>query len=79
LSQNVDAKSLLQEFDSITGAHALMDADVFNDDHVYKSCLNQVGCHHLRVLVLFDQRPCSFESFNSRFGLFAQNPMLISI
>jgi hypothetical protein len=43
LVQNVDVKALLREYDSVTGLHNIMEPEAFNDDHTYKSCLDEVG------------------------------------
>jgi hypothetical protein len=50
--QNVDVKALLREYDSVTGIHSAMEPEAFNDDHIYKSCLDEV-CFELPVPNLF--------------------------
>ncbi len=50
LFQKADTKSLLHEFDAVISKHVLMEADEFNDDQIYKFCLNQVRCFHLWVI-----------------------------
>ena len=41
--QGLDAKGLMTNFSEIKAQHEKMDAEKFNDDHVYKEKLNEVG------------------------------------